>query len=73
MSKRKTSVGGSVEIREEEGDSLVVLAHPDAPDDMRDVVAGRIVDGGFQPAPFAAWAVRPETLRIIADLIEERA
>jgi hypothetical protein len=51
-------------------DTLVIVDHPDAPPDMRHKEAGRIVDGGFQPAPLAAFALRPETLRAIATLIE---
>lgn len=49
---------------------IVFLGHPDAPEDMRSVEAGRILKGGFQPAIFAAFTMRPEVLRAIADLIE---
>ncbi|WP_280381025.1 hypothetical protein [Nocardia wallacei] len=51
-------------------DGTVYLDHPEAPADMRGLEAGRIIDGGFQPAPFAAWGLVPETLRALADLIE---
>lgn len=67
-----TSTGTNVWIttREATGDSIVVLDNPAAPDDMRCTEAGRVLDGGFQPAPFAAFGLTPETLRVIADLIE---
>lgn len=54
-----------------EGNHVVTLDHPDAPADMRGVLAGRIIDGGYQPAIFAAWAMSPDTLRALADLIEK--
>lgn len=49
----------------------VVLDNPAAPSDMRGVEVGRVVDGGYQPAMFAPWALRPEVLRAIADLIDQ--
>lgn len=71
-----TSTGTDVYVttREATRDRIVVLDNPAAPEDMRHCEAGRVIDGGFQPAPFAAWALRPEVLRAIADLIDpERA
>jgi hypothetical protein len=66
--------GSTVRLEERDGELLVVLDHPDAPDDMRDAVAGRVAefDGarGFQPVPFAAFLISPGVLRAVADLIE---
>lgn len=72
-SMRTTATGTNVYVttREATGDLIVVLDNPDAPEDMRMTEAGRIIDGGLQPAPFAAWGLHPATLRVIADLIEE--
>lgn len=68
----QTSVGGTVSLVAGPDDLLlVVLDHPEAPEDMRHLEAGRIIHGGFQPAPFAEYGLRPETLRIIAALIED--
>lgn len=52
----------------------VFLTHPEAPADVQDIEAGRIVyEGhGFQPAPLFPGALRPSVLRAIADLIENR-
>lgn len=51
---------------------LVVLDHPDAPDDMRHIEVGRLTHcgEGFQPVPLFPGAMRPDVLRAIADLIE---
>lgn len=68
-----TSTGSIVFLADRDGDTIVLLDHPDAPADMRPTEAGRVIDGGFQPAPFANWALTPEGLRAIADLIEEAA
>lgn len=68
-----TSTGTNVWVatREATGDRIVVLDNPNAPEDMRMCEAGRVIDrAGFQPAPFAAWALTPEVLRAIADLID---
>lgn len=67
-----TSTGTNVWVttREATGDRIVVLDNPAAPDDMRMCEAGRVIGGGFQPAPFAAFGLMPECLRAIADLIE---
>lgn len=75
MSEKITTANGStVRVEEHHGDQLVILDHPDAPEDMRDSVAGRLVEFGgalgFQPAPFAAFCMGPESLRAIADLVE---
>lgn len=69
---KTTSTGSTITLRDDEHNGqLVILDHPEAPSDMRDLEAGRVIDGGFQPAPFAAFALSPEALRAIADLIEE--
>lgn len=65
-----TSTGTTVSIQDEGRDRVVVLESPTAPPAMQRTVAGRLVIGGFQPAPFAPWAARPEVLRAIADLVE---
>jgi hypothetical protein len=65
-----TATGVTVKLSDNDGDTVVLLDHPDAPADTRPTEAGRIRDGGFQPVPFAPWAVGPATLRAIADLIE---
>lgn len=49
----------------------VILDNPNAPEDLRHGEAGRIIGGGFQPAPFAEFALSAEALHIIADLIEQ--
>ena len=67
-----TSNGSTVTTEPSEHGTIIVLDHPDAPDDMRHYTAGRIVDnGGFQPVPFCVAAIGPEVLRAIADLIEQ--
>lgn len=54
------------------GNREIVLDHPDAPADLRNIVAGRIIDGGFQtPIIGQPIAMSPDSLRAIADLIEE--
>lgn len=68
-----TTAGTTVTLTERHGETLVLLDHPDAPADMRSTEAGRILDSGFQPRPFVAWALKPEVLRAIADLIEKAA
>ncbi|MBF5002371.1 hypothetical protein IRT45_35225 [Nocardia sp. BSTN01] len=65
-----TDTGTTITATEEGGETLVVLDNPGARADMRNLEAGRIVTGGFQPAPFAAWGLTPSALRAIADLIE---
>lgn len=65
-----TSTGTTITLTDLDDMTLVHLDHPSAPADMRNMEAGRILDGGFQPAPFADWALTPVTLRAIADLIE---
>lgn len=73
--KITTSTGTNIWVatRVSTGDRIVVLENPYAPSDMRMTEAGRIIDGGFQPAPSAAWGLRPEVLRAIADVIEAEA
>lgn len=67
-----TSDGTNVWIttRQASRDRILVLENPAAPKEIQIVEAGRIVRGGFQPASFASWAMRPEALRAVADLIE---
>ena len=68
-----TSTGTTVAIIQgPQGDSLVMANNPAAPPDLRDREVGRVIGGGFQPAMFAPWALTPETLRAIADLIERQ-
>lgn len=69
-----TSTGTTIHTAPSEHGTMIILDHPAAPDDMRCIEAGRIVEGGgFQPAPFAVWAASPETLRAIADLIDAQS
>lgn len=69
--RHTTRTGTTISLAPQAGGyQIVVLDNPAAPPDMRHCEGGRVVDGGFQPAPFAAWALTPEALRIIADLIE---
>jgi hypothetical protein len=70
-----TSTGSTVNVETDvDGTRLVILDHPDAPEDMRNYEAGRIVEFGgnfgFQPVPFCVGSMGPETLRAIAELIE---
>lgn len=73
MDTRTLANGTTITLKEDEtGDNLlVILDNPNAPDDMRHHVAGRVTYGGFQPALLSAFAFRPDTLRAIADLIDE--
>lgn len=52
----------------------IILDSPDAPAEHRNVEVGRIIEfegrQGFQPAPFSAYALTPEVLRAIAEIIE---
>lgn len=48
---------------------LVVIDHPDAPADLRNLEIGRLAGGGYQPVG-ADYALSPEVLRAIADLAE---
>lgn len=65
-----TPNGSTITIQKIGRHHLVILDHPDAPENMRNTEAGRILDGGFQPAPFPAFGLSPYVLRGIADLIE---
>jgi len=52
--------------------TVITLDHTEAPDDMRNLEVGRVTDsGGFQPHPRAEFAMSPEVLRAIADLIDQ--
>lgn len=69
---RTTEHGTIISLEEAEGRTVVILEHPSAPEDMRYVEAGRVERGGFQPAVFAAFALRPSALRALADLIDQQ-
>lgn len=58
-------------VQEPDGQVVVRLSNPDAPADLRDFEAGRVIGGGFQTPIFAAYTLSPAALRGIADLIEE--
>lgn len=63
--------GTTISVEQRGTTQLLILDNPDAPDGMRNLESGRIIHGGFQPAPFGVpFALRPATLRAIADLIE---
>ena len=66
------STGAVVSLEDNSVNTVIMLRDANAPEDMREIEAGRIVcDGrGFQPAMFFPGALRPEVLRAIADLIE---
>ncbi|MFD6356771.1 hypothetical protein [Nocardia tengchongensis] len=68
-----TITGTTVTLADRDGGTVVLLDDPASPPDMRATDAGQIIGGGFQPAPFAAWALRPGTLRAIAELIERHS
>lgn len=65
-----TEHGTTVSIEDRDGERLVILDNPDSPPEMRGAEAGRMIDGGFQPHPFANFLMRPAVLRAIADLME---
>jgi hypothetical protein len=65
-----TSTGTTVRLGEEDGETVVVLANPSAPPDLREAVAGRIVAGHFQAPLFMPFAMSPGVLRAIAELID---
>lgn len=69
------SNGSTIRVEANElTDRAVILDHPDAPFEHRNVEVGRIIEFqgrlGFQPAPFSAYALSPEVLRGIARIIE---
>lgn len=72
MPERTTSTGTTVRLtaRRRDGDVLVILDNPASPADMRNTEAGRVIEGAFQPAPFSPFALTPETLRAIADVLD---
>ena len=70
---RTLSNGTTIRIEPSKFGPLVILDHTDAPADMRNLQGGRVIGGAFQPSPFAEFGINPETLRAIADLIEEMA
>lgn len=71
MTTAITTLGGTtVSLEYSDGELLVILTAPDAPADLRRVEAGRVVHGGFQPITRRDYAMRPDVLRIIGDLVE---
>lgn len=76
MKHHKTlSNGTEIHLEDTEAGTIVYLDSANAPEDMRPVEAGRIITSGphtgFQPAMFAAFAMGPELLRALADILEE--
>lgn len=65
-----TSTGTTVTVENHHRDRVIILTNPAAPYDLRRVEAGRLIGGGFQPAPFAPFGLTTETMRIIADVID---
>lgn len=65
-----TSTGTTVSVEEHDGEKVVILTNPDAPEDLRRSEAGRLVIGGYQAPLFMPYALSPETLRAIAELAE---
>lgn len=70
--------GTTVRAESTANDKLaIILDSPEAPAEHRNAEIGRIVefDGrhGFQPAPFSAYALSPEALHAIAQIIEGAA
>ena len=62
-----TPEGTTVTLHERGVDTLVLLARPD----RKTIPVGRISqNGGFQPTVEPTYALRPSTLRAIADLID---
>lgn len=66
-----TPTGATVSLTTRWSHTYVVLDHPDAPQDMRNVVVGRIAQGAFQPAPLSAYGLTSATLRALADLLDQ--
>ncbi|WP_311208754.1 MULTISPECIES: hypothetical protein [unclassified Aeromicrobium] len=70
-----TSTGTTITTEPSPAGELVILSSPDAPADLRTIEAGRFAtfgDGlGFQPAPFFPGVLSAETLRGIAELLEQ--
>jgi hypothetical protein len=83
MDSITTSGGTTISLRDEplnaaqkilgyEAGKLVIFSHPDAPEGMREIEVGRIIRGFFQPASYADWGMSPETLRALADFVEQQ-
>lgn len=70
MASKTTSQGTTVSDKYILGHRFVVLANPDAPDGLKEVEAGRIVGGGFQPVPECEFTMSAEVMRAIADLVD---
>ena len=72
-SSRSTSTGILINLvtRRSTGDRVFIADRPYEPKDKRFVELGRIVEGHFQPINNSDYVMSPETLRIIASLIDE--
>lgn len=73
MTRTRTADGTIVEFVTRDGDEIVLLSSVDHDETVE---AGRIYrdrtgDAGFQPVPFAPFALRPGALRAIAEHIEK--
>ena len=70
---RSTSTGILINLvtQRSTGDRVFVVEWPDEPKGKRFLELGRIFEGHFEPIMDAGYALSPETLRIIASLIDE--
>lgn len=72
--KITTSNGTIIEDLAQHGDRVITINSPQGIEGPRNVELGRIAEMngnfGFQPAPFVAWALGPETLRAIAQIVD---
>lgn len=68
-----TAANTTLKVKRVEGDYRVFASNPDAPEDMREMEVGRIIDGGFQVSPlfgFSGAGFTPEALKALLLLIE---
>ncbi len=68
-----TSNGTTVRLEPSEHGQLVILDNVNAPEGFRNYEVGRITDKGYQSAPLSLVGLSPDTLRAVADLIEQVA
>lgn len=75
-----TSTGTTITVEDAHGDRVVICDNPASPEDMRRREVGRITTAagppgglGFQSSMLSVWALTPEALRIIADLVDAEA
>lgn len=68
-----TDTGTTVRLEDVHGHRSVICDNPNAPDEFRHREVGRVIEGGFQAAPFSTFGMRPGVLRAIATLIESEA